>query len=193
MTTPMNSPDLTIRSLIVWGGKNPPIDLFNYKPAYFNLQEVERVFGVLSRIQRFNGVYERPWSVLDHSMLCAQIAAAGGASSSEKAACLLHDAVEAYTGDLISPIKHRPEMEWFRILEQEVLGKMFENWKLHLSDYEKLIRGVDQQALEIERIFLGSQDSFFELKYLPKLTNPDRAYAYFITLMMGDGKWKQYE
>jgi len=57
----------------------------------------------LSRLNRFNGASERPYNVAQHSILVAQNV------PPEYALCgLLHDAHEAYIGDLISPLSACP-------------------------------------------------------------------------------------
>jgi hypothetical protein len=60
----------------------------------------------LSRIQRFNGHTEREYSVAQHSVLVTRLVvrAMPDAPSMLRLAALLHDAHEAYMGDLVKPL-----------------------------------------------------------------------------------------
>lgn len=59
----------------------------------------------LSRIPRFVGATLEPWNVAAHSLHCSALAEADGASMQAQLAALLHDAHEAYMGDIPSPFK----------------------------------------------------------------------------------------
>lgn len=95
----------------------------------------------LAQINRFTGACERPYSVAEHSLLCADIAEDAGATPELQLCCLLHDAHEALLGDVSSPVKamlgstwaqleythanalreHLGMQEWFRCWADEVL------------------------------------------------------------------------
>jgi len=57
----------------------------------------------LARIPRFNGHTVEPWSVADHSRLVARLLP-DDAPPTLRLAALLHDAHEAYLGDITSPV-----------------------------------------------------------------------------------------
>lgn len=57
----------------------------------------------LSRIPRFTGHTARPYSVAHHSLYCAEIVRPG--TKAMRWVALLHDATEAYIGDVSSPLK----------------------------------------------------------------------------------------
>ena len=59
----------------------------------------------LSRIPRFVGATLEPWNVAAHSLHCSALAEADGASLQAQLSALLHDAHEAYMGDIPSPFK----------------------------------------------------------------------------------------
>lgn len=60
----------------------------------------------LSQINRYTGACKRPYSVAEHSLLvCELIEIAGETDPSVRLAALMHDAHEAYTQDLSSPMK----------------------------------------------------------------------------------------
>lgn len=66
----------------------------------------------LAQINRFNGHTLRPYCVAEHSLLVASIARMENASPLQQLAALLHDAHEAYTGDLSSPAKQAVGSAW---------------------------------------------------------------------------------
>ncbi|MBV8619647.1 MAG: hypothetical protein JOY84_12345 [Curvibacter sp.] len=70
-----------------------------------NRFEIQSIAHALAQINRFIGHAVRPYSVAEHSLLCCTLAAREGLSASVQLACLLHDAHEAFIGDVASPVK----------------------------------------------------------------------------------------
>lgn len=67
---------------------------------------VADIAHALSRINRFSGhTHGEPYSVAHHSMLVADLLASWGAPPAIVREGLLHDAGEAYYGDITSPVK----------------------------------------------------------------------------------------
>lgn len=62
----------------------------------------------LSMLPRYGGHTRRPYPVAHHCVEAARLARADGCTPAEVLAVLLHDAAEAYIGDIISPVKR-----WF--------------------------------------------------------------------------------
>lgn len=62
--------------------------------------DIEDIAHALHNINRFNGHTSKPYSVLSHSLCAAALMPEG-----KKMEGLLHDAAEAYIGDIITPIK----------------------------------------------------------------------------------------
>ena len=78
----------------------------------FNAPTIEEIAHALAQINRFTGHARRPYSVAEHSLLVATIAAGEGATPVQQLAALLHDAHEAFTGDLASPSKWAIGAPW---------------------------------------------------------------------------------
>lgn len=78
------------------------VDLLDPTPDQIRLGDIAHA---LSRLARFNGhtVGEYPWSVAQHSLLVESLLPED-ASPQERLVALLHDAHEAYLGDIVSPI-----------------------------------------------------------------------------------------
>lgn len=68
--------------------------------------DIADIAHALSRINRFSGhTHGEPYSVAHHSMLVADLLASWGAPPAIVREGLLHDASEAYYGDVTSPVK----------------------------------------------------------------------------------------
>lgn len=78
-------------------------DVLNPLPEQVSLSEIAHG---LSQLCRFNGHTKFPYSVAQHSVYVARECLRRYPEYYETAlACLLHDAAEAYVGDVIRPIK----------------------------------------------------------------------------------------
>jgi hypothetical protein len=69
--------------------------------------DIKDIAMALNRLPRFNGHTLLPWSVAAHSVAVERELVPTGALplEAERLAALLHDAHEAYTGDIISPMQ----------------------------------------------------------------------------------------
>lgn len=73
----------------------------------------------LSRINRWGGATRIPYTVAQHCMYVADEVVRMGAPEQE-AAALLHDAAEAYIGDLTRPLKVLPEFAAYKVIEEGI-------------------------------------------------------------------------
>lgn len=115
-------------------------DLTNPKAEHVN---PECIAHALANINRFTGHTKRPYSVAEHSLLVMRLA-----PPEYKKQALLHDATEAYVGDLNSMVKRQcPD---FQELEARVRSAVAEHFRI---EYElpHAVRVLDLQALMIER------------------------------------------
>lgn len=72
------------------------------RPADIDLGDIAHA---LSMQCRYAGHIRQRWSVASHSIACMLEAEQRGMSIEIQRACLMHDAAEAYVGDLIWPVK----------------------------------------------------------------------------------------
>lgn len=93
-----------------WTGKQ----FFPFNPSVESVDILD-IAHALSMTCRYGGHCKQFYSVAQHSVLMASRAPAHIALRT-----LLHDSPEAYTGDLIRPIKKHPEMAAFEWVEQTV-------------------------------------------------------------------------
>lgn len=97
----------------------------------------------LAHICRFGGHTYTFYSVAEHSILVAALA-----PKHLKKAALLHDAAEAYIGDVIKPLKNllgEPYAEIERAFERAIAVK----FNVPLADFEA-VKPYDKRALELE-------------------------------------------
>lgn len=87
--------------LLTWSREVDIFDTKNFKPC------LTEVVEALPKINRFNGHTRRPYSVALHSIMCLQVAEEVYAIEDPNLllAVLLHDAAEAYIGDIVRPVK----------------------------------------------------------------------------------------
>lgn len=87
-----------------------------------NAPTIDEIAHALALINRFTGHTKRPYSVAEHSLLVWSIAAREGASTAAQLAALLHDAHEAFTGDVASPVKWAIGEPWEVLEHSQATG-----------------------------------------------------------------------
>jgi len=116
----------------------------NLKAPTSEMIDIKDIAGALSKICRFGGHSSAFYSVAQHSVLVATLA-----PDHLKKAALLHDAAEAYLGDVIKPLKvilgHVYEQ-----LEEEFNYAISAALKVDLTTTYDEIKPFDRQALEME-------------------------------------------
>ncbi len=135
-------------------GNGKWIDLENPNPESFDIETIARA---LSKLCRFNGHTPLFYSVAEHSWHCMSLAAADGIRGAGLLAVLLHDAAEAYCGDLTRPLKAMLP-EYGRIYERVELaiGQRFE---IDFAEFADVIKKYDDAMLHNERLQLFPDDA----------------------------------
>jgi len=119
---------------------------------------LEDIIYSLSRIARFNGHTngEFVYSVAQHSVWCAMAAMRFfGASYETALKVLLHDAHEAYTGDITTPLK-QCNVLYIEPLQTKLQSLIYSQLDITPPEREEqdLIKVVDEYALAIEAFTL---------------------------------------
>ena len=105
----------------------------------------------LSNLCRFGGHSKAFYSVAQHSaIVCDLLEQRGGATADELMAALLHDAAEAYLGDLPHPLKHRSELGAEFKRAETRLEAVIEH-RFDLPDAAARIKPIDRALLATER------------------------------------------
>lgn len=110
----------------------------------------------LSRINRFNGaLYPEHYTVAEHSVHVAQLVKLRGESVEVQRAALMHDAAEAYCGDVVSPLKRMPELEGYRQILETMELAIAERFALP-PELPEPVKRADIDMLVLERNMMHS-------------------------------------
>lgn len=101
---------------------------------------IEDIAHALSHICRFGGHTSRFYSVAEHCVVMSKVI--------PTLECLLHDASEAYLGDVVRPLKSR--MESYRDIEADVALVIAMKFGLPVR-LDAMIKQVDMRMLVTER------------------------------------------
>lgn len=140
----------------------------------------------LAMICRFGGQCDQFYSVAEHSVHCASQAAKDGASTIEQAAVLMHDAAEAFVGDMVRPLKVEDAV--YRKAEERMLHCIEAKYCIEFAGAAKLIKQIDNEMLIAERLALFTadgvkwpgEDSVRKLEVVFPCWSPSRAKSKFI-------------
>jgi hypothetical protein len=115
----------------------------------------------LSQVCRYGGHTRRFYSVAEHSVIVSQYVPAQYAR-----AALLHDASEAYLGDMVRPLKHDPRMAPFRAAEAALEHVVRERFDLLGSEDEHAaIKAIDDRIIGDEVLALMSSPPDYWIRH----------------------------
>lgn len=117
---------------------------------------IEDIAHALASVPRFGGHLNRHYSVAQHSVMCMMEVASLG----DKKAALMHDASEAYLGDIPTPIKARlPE---YKVCEHNLMLMIADKFGFEYP-LNEAVKDIDARMLQIEWDNLVLNDSkYFE-------------------------------
>lgn len=124
---------------------------------------IEDIASSLSKICRFGGCIPEFYSVAQHTLLVVELA-----PDNLKKAALLHDAAEAYLGDVIKPLKHLIK-DLYTPLEHKFEKVIFEKFNVPLEQCAE-IKKYDMHALEIEHNYMRDIDKIKFINISKKLS-----------------------
>jgi uncharacterized protein len=123
------------------------VDPFDPDPEQIELADIARA---LANQCRFGGHCRTFYSVAQHCVIISELIEEAGGSADEALAALMHDAAEAYLGDLPHPIKHRSELGTaFREAEQPLEQTI--RARFAITDPSTAVKRVDRALLATER------------------------------------------
>lgn len=133
------------------GGQFWPLDP---RPSDIHLVDIA---NALARICRFGGHVTVPhYSVAQHSVLVVSIVdrQRSVTPSALRRAALLHDAAEAYVGDVIRPLKHGGgpfDTDEMKMAEKRIEWAIGERFGVDLVNLPQSVKDADNIALATER------------------------------------------
>src|SRR5918999_6104936 len=123
------------------------VNPFEPDPEQLDAGDIARA---LANLCRFGGHCKAFYSVAQHSAIVCDLLEERGATPDELMAALLHDASEAYLGDLPHPLKHRSELgAAFRVAEKRLEAVIAERFALPAAAAR--IKSIDRALLAAER------------------------------------------
>ena len=147
----------------MWTASGQLFDILAFDPFAITLEDVAHG---LSNICRFGGHTAKGfYSVAQHSVLVSELC-----DTADAAAGLLHDAPEAYLGDVISPLKRQPGMETYRDIEAKMAHAVAVRFGLPTAAAPPSVELADRLAvfLEMEQLMAGTP-----MKYGLQVARPD--------------------
>lgn len=123
------------------------VDPFRLMPSDISLVDMAHS---LSRQCRYNGHSYGHLSVARHSINVHDWVQRHGGTDDEAFAGLLHDGAEAYIGDLIRPLKARPEFEFFRQLDDTITAVILVASQLEFTSLPEIVHLADNEITKAE-------------------------------------------
>lgn len=146
-------------TIVTYSGKE--FDLFHPEPE---MVEIIDIAHALSMTPRFGGHCDQFYSVAQHSFLVSMIC------QKHPLLGLMHDAAEAYVGDVVSPLKEI--LTDFKVLEARVNGaigeKFFDSYSALIEPPEE-VKHADKAALRLEKETFWPEISWWDVSNLPKV------------------------
>jgi hypothetical protein len=131
--------------------------------------DIHDIAHSLARTCRFNGHGNSFYSVAQHSCIVSE-----NVGTFNKLWGLLHDAAEAYIGDMVRPLKKQPELSFFSEIENKIMEAVVEKFGLYSKEMPIDVKAADLIALRTEARDLGL--------YAPDWSiNSVRPYSFKIT------------
>lgn len=160
------------------------MNLLNPDPKLIDLQSIA---VSLSRICRFGGHCPKFYSVAEHCVHATELAYRDGVRGNDLRAILMHDATEAFLGDMIKPLKNLlPEYSVIESSFERAVGSAF---NIRFSDHSDIVKHYDRVMLKAEKENMWPDDAsqwlgFANLPDRPvqlQFWNPELAAAKFRT------------
>ena len=127
---------------------------FSLLPDGERIYDLEDIAHALGNLCRFTGHSRRFYSVAEHSLIVADVAARnmGRLTDASERLGLFHDASEAYLGDVSRPLKQLPGMDTYRELERKIEAEIGARFGLSMDPIVCLaVKGADNALLAAER------------------------------------------
>jgi len=122
-------------------------DLGNLKEDNIRITDIS---GALAKLCRYNGQTSGFYSVAEHSVLLCRYAQENGMRIELQRALLLHDASEAYVGDVVYHLKG--ELPYFKEVEEKILNVIFKKFHINYEHNMKEVSTLDR-AICIDEMY----------------------------------------
>lgn len=130
--------------------------IFSYDNIEVDGDVIDDALHALKNINRFGG-HARPWTVAQHSVLCATLAMQKygySEGSNIVKGCLIHDLHEAFYGDVPTPLKRHLKEKYnldYNNIVAEFDSKLFEYLEIDLTEEEHaILKSIDWEVFKME-------------------------------------------
>lgn len=123
--------------------------LFNLKKPKPDMVDLKTMARAMSRVARYSGHTSRFYSVASHSLLVASFC-----SPQNRLQALLHDAAEAYTGDISTPLKNVIGVKIIDDIEKKIIDAIYGHIGIAPRSLPFEVIKADTHALYVESFFL---------------------------------------
>lgn len=130
------------------------LDLDSPQPEQFTFGDIA---GALSKICRFGGQIDRYYSVAEHLCHCTVQARIDGLPLVTQRAVLLHDAAEAFIGDVVKPLKIM--LRDYQPIEYAMEKVIAAKFGVDFDVETEAVRKIGREMLIAERRALFSTDN----------------------------------
>lgn len=130
------------------------VDLANPDPSTIDIKSIA---AALSKICRFGGHCPKFYSVAEHSLLATTLASSEGVRDDALKAVFLHDAAEAYIGDMVKPLK--VTMPQYGEAEQRIEAAIQAAFGIDFDRYMDVIKRYDRAMLKAEKVAMWPEDT----------------------------------
>jgi hypothetical protein len=119
------------------------------KPEMINILDVAMALG---NCCRYTGQTSQFYSVAEHSVHMSQFVTGPNLGMRElQMWALLHDATEAYIGDMNWPLKQKPYMQPYNELEKKIMKVIAKKFQLSPASCPDIIKHLDRRICQDER------------------------------------------
>lgn len=119
--------------------------------------EIRSIAAALSKTCRYGGHCPDFYSVAEHSIHAANLARATGFDTWVVRAVFLHDAAEAYLGDMVKPLKSA--MPAYRVVEERMEAAIAAAFNVDFQRWHAVIKRFDWIMLKAEKAALWPDDT----------------------------------
>lgn len=130
------------------------VDLANPDPTTI---EVKSIAAALSKVCRFGGHCPKFYSVAEHCIHATALACSEGYAGEALTAVFLHDAAEAYIGDMVKPLK--VTMPQYGEAEQRIEAAIQAAFGVDFSKWMDVIKRFDRAMLKAEKVTMWPEDT----------------------------------
>jgi 5'-deoxynucleotidase YfbR-like HD superfamily hydrolase len=123
------------------------VNPFDPDPDQIELADIARA---LANQCRFGGHCRTFYSVAQHCVIISELIEQEGGSTEDALTALMHDAAEAYLGDLPHPIKHRSELGTAFREAEEPLERVIRD-RFSIAGSATAVKRIDRALLATER------------------------------------------